>query len=616
MSLRKDLSLLDVFSITIGAVMSTGIFLLPGLAYAKAGPGVLGSYCLAGLLASVGLLNQAELVSAMPKAGDTYFYVTRSMGMAVGTVYGLITLTALSLKSAFELTAMAVFTSLLVNVDVRLIALVLCLIFLIVNLMGAKGAGRIQTGMVAVILASLAVYFVKGFSKVEMIHFQPFAPHGFEGILAGAGFVFVSFGGLLKVSSLAEEVKNPGRILPMGMIMALVSILMIYLLNIFIAVGILGPPHLEKSMMPVSDSAEIIWGGWGKIYFAVIAILAFMSAANAGIMGASRYPMALSRDRLLPDFLSRIHQRFGTPHYSIMTAGILMIGALFLKLDVIIKAASSVLILTYIFTSLALIIMRESRLQNYQPRLRVPFYPWLQITGITGLGALLYEIGVEALISASVLAAVGLFIYWFYGRIRAVREYALLHIIERLTARELTGYSLEAELKEIIRERDEIVEDRFDRIVERAGVIDIENRLDLESFFKILAEHLADKLHMDPDAVFHRLKEREAQSSTVLAPGIAIPHIVIAGERRFEMLIARCRQGVWFSETAPRVTAVFVLIGTRDERNTHLQALASIAQIAQEPNFEKKWLVAKNIEALRDLILLGKRRRFITSARR
>ena len=124
MSLRKDLNLLDVFSITIGAVMSTWIFILPGLAYAKAGPGVLASYFLAGLLATAGLLNQAELVSGMPKAGVTYFYVTRSMGMAVGTVYGLITLTALSLKSAFELTAMAVFSSLIINIDVRIIIVI------------------------------------------------------------------------------------------------------------------------------------------------------------------------------------------------------------------------------------------------------------------------------------------------------------------------------------------------------------------------------------------------------------------------------------------------------------------------------------------------------------
>jgi basic amino acid/polyamine antiporter, APA family len=608
--LKKNLNLLDVFSITIGAIMSTGIFFLPGLAHIKAGPAVLVSYLLAGILATAGMLCQAELASAMPKAGGTYFYVARSMGPAVGTVYGLITLMALALKSAFELIGMAVFTALIVDIDIKIIAAGLCIIFLTINLLGAKGAGRVQTILVIAILTSLTIYFVKGFPEVNVTHFEPFAPHGMLGILSGAGFVFVSFGGLLKVASLAEEVKNPSHVLPLGMILALICASLIYLLNIFITVGILDKTTLENTLMPVSEAAGVVFGPWGKIYFAVIAIMAFMSAANAGIMGASRYPMALSRDNLAPGFLGRINDRFKTPHYSILLTGLLMMGALFLKLNTIIKIASSVLILTYIFTCLAVIILRESHIQNYQPKLRVPLYPWIQLFGISGYCLLLYEIGPEAIISTCILIVGGLFVYWFYGRIRAVREYALLHLIERITAKELTTYSLETELKEIIRERDEIVQDRFDHTIESAIVIDIDKPIELIDFFKLLAGHLSNKLNIESDKVFKRLVEREAESSTALNPSIAIPHIIIEGERQFEILLARCKEGVRFSETAPHVTAVFVLIGTRDERNTHLQALASIAQIVQESNFEKNWMKSKNKEALRDLILLGKRRRF------
>jgi mannitol/fructose-specific phosphotransferase system IIA component (Ntr-type) len=133
----------------------------------------------------------------------------------------------------------------------------------------------------------------------------------------------------------------------------------------------------------------------------------------------------------------------------------------------------------------------------------------------------------------------------------------------------------------------------------------------MEEFFRALAGVLAKQLNMEQDAILKRLIERESESSTALSPSIAIPHIIIPGEHKFEILLARCKKGIRFSEAAPHVTAVFVLIGSRDERNAHLQALASIAQIVQEPNFEKKWLNAKNTEALRDLILLGKRRRFI-----
>ena len=144
MKLKKELNLIDVFCIASGAMISSGLFILPGLAHAKAGPAVVLSYFIAGLLALTGMLSQAELVSAMPKAGGTYFYVTRSMGSAAGTINGLTTWISLSLKTAFALIGMAAFTKIIINIDIRIIALLLCCVFIVVNLIGIKEAGRIQ----------------------------------------------------------------------------------------------------------------------------------------------------------------------------------------------------------------------------------------------------------------------------------------------------------------------------------------------------------------------------------------------------------------------------------------------------------------------------------------
>ena len=138
MKLLRGLGLLDVFCVASGAMISSGLFVLPGLAFAKAGPAVLVAYLLSGLFAVTGMLSQAELVSAMPKAGGTYFYVTRSMGPAVGTIDGFITWFSLSLKSAFALVGMAAFAAVLVEVDLSLIAVVLCLFFVFINLIGIK----------------------------------------------------------------------------------------------------------------------------------------------------------------------------------------------------------------------------------------------------------------------------------------------------------------------------------------------------------------------------------------------------------------------------------------------------------------------------------------------
>ncbi len=611
MELKKDLNLFDIFCITTGAMLSSGIFLLPALAFAKVGPSLFLSYFVAGVLAAAGMLSQAELTSAMPKSGGTYYFVTRSMGAAIGTVYGLITMLSLALKSAFELISMAAFTSFLIQLDIRIIGLLLCVIFILINILGAKGAGRIQAVLVFLIIPVLLLYSIMGLPHVDVHNFVPFTPNGLLSVFSTAGFVFVSYGGLLKVASIAEEVKDPGRVLPLGMIMSLITIIFLYMGVIFVTTGTLQGDVLSKSLRPVTDGASVFAGKWEVIAVTIVAILGFSSAANAGILGASRYPLALSRDNLLPKFLGKINNRFKSPHNAIILTGFMIAVSLFMKLDIIIKAASSVLILTYIFSCLANIIMRESRLQNYKPQFKAPLYPWVQVFGICGFIFLLIEIGKDALLISVALIVFGFLIYWIFGRIKARREFALLHLIERITAKELTGHSLETELKEVIRERDDIVGDRFDQMIEHSVVLDLDEELSLGEFFRAAVKPLTERVDVDENILFDLLVERENESSTALGPGFAIPHIVIQGEKKFDILIARSRKGVRFSDDAPGVTAVFFLIGTKDERNFHLRALSAIAQIIQDPDFEKKWMSAKNSEVLRDIVLLGERRRHI-----
>ncbi len=609
MELKRELKLVDVFCIASGAMISSGLFILPGLAHARVGPALFVSYLLAGLLAMTGMLSQAELVSAMPKAGGTYFYVKRTMGPAVGTVDGLITWLSLSLKSAFALVGMAAFTTIVIALGIQWIALALCVIFIAINLIGVKEASRAQVVLVFGLLAILIFYIARGIPEIRIQNFEPFAPKGIGAIFSTAGFVFISYGGLLKVASVAEEVRNPGRVVPLGMILSLLVVNILYILTVLVTTGVLGASRLDGSITPISDGAAAFMGPFGRILLGIAAVLAFVSTANAGIMAASRYPLALSRDGLMPERLGKIGRRFRTPYVSILITGAFMVAALFLRLDLLIKAASSVLILTYLFSCFSVIILRESRLQNYQPVFRAPLYPVLQIAGIIGFVFLLIEMGVHALLVSLAAIIAGLFIYWFYGRIRTGREYALLHLIERITAKELTTYTLESELKEIIRERDEIVKDRFDRLVEDCVTVDIEGPVGVDDFFGNAAGMMAGRLGMDPGVLLRKLNEREKDSSTVLTPFLAIPHIIIEGDQAFDILLSRCREGVRFDESAPAVKAIFALIGTKDERNFHLRALSAIAQIVQDPGFERMWMAARDESALRDIILLGKRKR-------
>ncbi|MCK5269935.1 MAG: PTS sugar transporter subunit IIA [Sedimentisphaerales bacterium] len=173
----------------------------------------------------------------------------------------------------------------------------------------------------------------------------------------------------------------------------------------------------------------------------------------------------------------------------------------------------------------------------------------------------------------------------------------------------LTSCPSETELKDTVHQRDEILKDRFDHLIETCPVLDIEEAIKVEDFFQRVAVVVADALKMSVDAVFDLLLEREQESSTALNAYLAIPHIAITGEKHFGILIARCRDGIEFSEAAPRVHAAFVLIGTRNERTFHLISLAAVARTVQEDGFEEKWMAAESPQALRDLVLSCGRKR-------
>jgi len=590
-------------------MISSGLFILPGLAHAKAGPAVVLSYLLGGLLAGAGLLSIAELSTAMPKAGGDYFFITRGMGPAVGTVAGTLNWFSLSLKSAFAIVGMAAFARLLMAVNGTAAGVILAAMFVLINLKGAREAARLQVLVVVALLALMALYVIVGLPKVNVRHFEPFAPSGIRAVFSTAGFVFVSYGGLLKVAGLAEEIHDPGRIIPIALAASLLVVTGFYALMVFVTTGVLGAEQLDGSLTPISDAAEVMMGRGGYVLLTFAAMLAFVSTANAGVMAASRYLLALSRDGLLPQPLSRISSRFGSPYVAVLLTGAVIIVSLFMNLDVLVEAASTVLILSFIMSCLSVVVLRESRLQNYRPAFRCPLYPWIQIAGIIGFGFVLVEMGEETIAVSSFMVLISFLIYWFYGRKRSRHESALLHLIQRITARELVSGTLENELKTIIRQRDRIVPDRFDELIEASVVLDLDRPMSAAQFFDLVAEKLSTRLNIRTETLAKRLDQREAQSSTVIAPGLAIPHIVIEGESKFDILLARSIPGILFPQQDRPCHAVFVLVGTIDERNFHLRALAAIAQIVQQEDFEKRWMAARSRQALRDVVLLGQRQR-------
>ena len=183
------------------------------------------------------------------------------------------------------------------------------------------------------------------------------------------------------------------------------------------------------------------------------------------------------------------------------------------------------------------------------------------------------------------------------------QEEALLQIVEKATAKELIDHSVQTEVKDIITSKRSFQKDRFDLLVEKSLVLDLKEAMNKGDFFELVSQVMSDLLNISPSVLNDLLIKREEEITTVLAPGLAIPHIIIDGEKKFFLLLARCRKGIEFSKSKPVVSAAFVLVGSKDERRFHLQALSAIARIVLDPRFEKKWMRAKSRTALKSVII-------------
>ncbi|MBW8039789.1 MAG: amino acid permease [Planctomycetes bacterium] len=600
-------------------MISSGLFILPAIAFTKAGPAVILSYLFASILIIPSVLSKAELATAMPRAGGTYFFVERSMGPIWGLFGGLAGWFSLTLKSAFAVVGMAVLIEVVVQMafpiqlepwSLKAIAATCCLGFIMLNIVSVKHTSRLQVLLVAVLLAILSLFVLLGTRRVEAVRYTGFLDKGWSAILATSGLVFISFGGLTKVASIAEEVKNPGKNLPLGMILAWFVVTLFYIAVITITVGLVDGGELVGSYVPISLAASKFMGPYGFALLGVAAIAAFVTTANSGILAASRSPMAMSRDQLLPPALARVNNRFKTPHSSIMLTGGFMIAAIvFLDIESLVKTASTLMIILFILVNTSVIIMRESRIQSYRPKFKSPLYPYIHILAIIAYSALIIDMGRVPLLITAVFIALSAAWFIFYVRHRVSRASAVMHIVERVTDHELKTVTLEDELRDILLQRDDIVEDRFDELIKSCDILDIKGRKPAEDIFRQVSKILESRFDINEYVLFEKILHREGEGGTVIQPGFAIPHIVVEGENKFDILLVRAVDGIDFPDTPDPVRIMFVLAGSRDQRNYHLRALMAIAQIAQEKDFEKRWLAARDTAGIRNLILLSKRKR-------
>jgi APA family basic amino acid/polyamine antiporter len=440
--LERGLGLYSAITLSMGAMVGGGIFVLPAVGYKKAGPAVVVAYLLAGLVVVPNALSKAEMATAMPQDGGTYLYIDRAAGPLFGTIAGLGVWFSLVFKSAFALVGLGAYLVLLVNIPgslVKGVALALGVLVVLLNVIGTEQSGQAQGLVVSLVVLVLGTYILDASTAVDVTRYRPFVTHGAGGVVTAGAFVFVSYAGIGEVASVAEEITDPGRTIPLAMLTSIGVMMVVYTAVVAVVVGIVPPetlthggPEGGPSLTPMAEGADSLFGGVGVAVVSLAAVLALTSMANAGVLGTSRFLLGMSRDSLLPDWLGHVDRRFLTPRNAVLVTGSVLLALIaFVPVVNLAKLASAFLILVFSMEHLALIVFRESGVAFYDPEFTAPGYPFVQIIGVLGGIVFIARMGTLSILGAVGIIAAGCGWYLLYGRHRTDRVGALALVVDR-----------------------------------------------------------------------------------------------------------------------------------------------------------------------------------------
>lgn len=406
-------------------MIGSGIFVLPGLAFELGGPSMILAYLLAGVIVFPAALAQSEMATAMPRAGGAYLYIDMAMGPLMGTIAGFGVWLSLVFKAAFALDGLGLYLGWFTDFDELTLGLMIGVGLLVINLVGIKESGSIQAILVTVVFAVLLIFIGGGATFVDSANYHPFFPAGVGGLFATAGLVFVSYAGVTNVASVAEEVSNPARTLPVAIIASLLVMMFIYPAVTYVMVGVTPSEILGGDLTPLATATEQVFPDWIATVVAVVGVLALASMANAGLLASSRYPFAMARRRLVPSVFTKVGARSGTPTWSLILTGGLLLGLVaFLPVFELAKLASAFLALVLALICVAQIAFRSSNLWWYRPKFHAPGYPWVPLIGVGACLFLITQLGADAILGALGIIVGGVIWYQVYGRSRAIKENA------------------------------------------------------------------------------------------------------------------------------------------------------------------------------------------------
>lgn len=467
--LRRVLGPIQLSSLGVGAIIGAGIFVLTGLAaHDRAGPALTLSFVVAGLACVFAALCYAEFASMAPVAGSAYTYAYATLGELFAWIIGWDLVLEYTVGAStvahgwshyfqdfigiFGLKLPYVFTNAPFDYNMAtgklistgtildLPAVVIAAIVTIVLIKGIKESASLNAGMVMVKIAIVLFVILVGAYYVDPANWQPFAPYGLTGIsffgktlagqtgpngeplgaLAGAAIIFFAYIGFDSVSTHAEEARNPHRDVPFGIISSLVICTILYIAVSAVLTGMV--PYNEIDInAPISKAFERVGLPWAHFLISLGALSGITSVLLVSMLSQPRVLLAMARDGLVPtSFFGEVHPRFCTPWKATLITGtfVALLGG-FLPLRILAELVNIGTLLAFVIVCTAVLIMRRTHPDADRP-FRVPMAPLVPILGIGACLLLMFSLPAENWLRLFIWLALGLLIYFFYGRKHSV----------------------------------------------------------------------------------------------------------------------------------------------------------------------------------------------------
>jgi basic amino acid/polyamine antiporter, APA family len=450
--LRKRLRARDLVGFGVGIVIGTGIFTLTGVeAKNHAGPAVVLSFGLAGVVSLLAALCYTELASSVPTAGSAYTYAYATIGEPVAWIIGwdLVLEFALGaavvargwssyLQDLFDLPTVAFGEGSTVNVGAIAIVAVLG----VVAIVGIRESAWLTNALVAVKVSICLFIVIAGAFFVKVANWHPFVPHGqgadtsaggaarpliqlifgiepsafgFAGVLTAASVVFFAYSGFESVANLSEETRNPARDVPRGLLGTLALATALYIGVSLVVTGMVKYSQLDEGA-PLSSAFDTVGASWAGTLVSIAAVCGLTSVTLVDIVTMSRIGFAMARDGLLPRPIAAVQPRFGTPaRFTAGTTVVVMVLAGFVSLSTLADLVSIGTLFAFLLVSIAVPVLRRTR-PNLRRAFRVPLSPLVPVLSALACLYLMLNLSVETWIRFAIWLVVGLLVYVGYGR--------------------------------------------------------------------------------------------------------------------------------------------------------------------------------------------------------